>query len=169
MDGNMKRTSSGRIAMLIAIACSCGTAQATPALMISGLNQGLMHQNLSGAWRVYSAGHEFNYVPNGRCTEVGEQRECLWFGVEFDYAARAQSQVLDCVAEFSALTDVVNPSRAELRQTVEYRFQIPLPGVNGHVSYPGYATGNMAGDEVRVRCSADGAPALDYAFRFPET
>lgn len=161
-----RRLAGGIAIILLMVGGASGPAEARESVQIAGLSQGLMHQTVMGAWRVYEPGRDFQFVPNGGCTAAGIHHDCLWYGVEFDYAAAAEGEILDCVAHFAQRSDVVTPREEKAAQTSEYHFRIVLPGVGGHLAYPAYVTGDLSGAEMRVDCSADGAPALQYAFRF---
>ena len=95
-----------------------------------------MREDADGAWHIYSRGDTFPLKPNGLCDAEGKTRECMWYGIEFDYIPTTAKLTFQFTATFNKRTDVFDPVLENVPKTETTTFEIPLEGSNGHMAMP---------------------------------
>jgi hypothetical protein len=137
-------------------------------ISVSNLNVGLMRETVDGRWHVYSRGTTFPLKPNGTCEADGKTRDCMWYGLEFDFEPENSRATLSCEASFNKKTDIVEPRTQGTPKVETTTFEIPLEGYKGHIAMPAavFALPDDTKDPwtVRVECSHYGQEVLRYSF-----
>jgi hypothetical protein len=159
-----------RVLILLAIAfCGCVRADEGDAdVSVSNIRVGLMHVDTDGQWRIYSVGNTFPLKPNGHCEVEGKIRECMWYGIEFDYTPPSATLTLNCTSGYNKQTDVFDPEREGWVKVETSSFEVSIDGSNGMMAMPA-AVFSLPDDTqapwtVEVVCGHDGQELLRYTF-----
>lgn len=105
---------------------------------VTGFHQGLVTVGRHSEPAIGTRGDAFDYAPNGPCTVAGEQRQCMWYGFEFDYAGGQEVNALACTVESSDAVVEVDPSKRANHAAERFNYTLQLDGANGHFINPQY-------------------------------
>jgi len=111
----------------------------------------------------------------GTCTYDGEDKQCTWYGYEFDYANASTDDEISCIVTSSQHGVFGNPQRIEKDDTTTFEYSISLSSGEGHHYNPQYSVFSYSTDDEPVDnhetvCSIDGQELFRFRFRliFPE-
>jgi hypothetical protein len=154
---------------VLLLLCGCTRSDtAVTNIAVSNMSVGLIREGADGFWHVYSRGDTFPLEPNGTCEVEGKMRECMWYGIEFDYAPASAKLNLICTATFNKKTDVFDPQRESAPKAETTTFEIPLESANGHMAMPAAVfrepDDTRAPWMVKVACGHHGHELLRYTF-----
>ncbi len=134
---------------------------------IKNFKFGLMKKAESGEWYVYKEGNQLLLTINGKCTYNKKVKDCMWRGIEFNYAFENENTILTCEKLSSRASNYGNPEKVIEKHTKKYEFDLTLHDKKGRKTVPGYTvySFNYEDNNNAVKCYYKGELLIDYQYK----
>jgi len=126
-----------------------------------------MREDQDRNWYVYEETNRIEYISNGKCVSLGVEKNCVWYGVEYDYVADVDNAQLDCEFIAPRNMDIANPEKMLAKESSIYRYSVELESKQGKKAAPGYSVIEDLAEDIgiyQLKCSSDGKVIFDISY-----